>query len=91
MKLVIPLNLLYWSIHIKDESKRGSVFAFIFGLNGLWRCGVTASFGVSFPEMKCNGMTSFTELMDGVTVFEKKNQEVMTGIIQVPFTKQVIC
>ena len=33
MKLVIPLQLLYWSIHTKDESKRGTAFAFIFGVN----------------------------------------------------------
>ena len=33
MKLVIPLHSLYWSIHTKDESKRGSAFAFIFGVN----------------------------------------------------------
>ena len=33
MKLVIPLHTLYWSIHTKDESKRGTVFAFIFGVN----------------------------------------------------------
>ena len=33
MKLVIPLHLLYWSIHTKDESKRGTAFAFIFGVN----------------------------------------------------------
>ena len=33
MKLVIPLLLLYWSIHTKDESKRGTAFAFIFGVN----------------------------------------------------------
>ena len=33
MKLVIPLHSLYWSIHIKDESKRVSAFAFIFGVN----------------------------------------------------------
>ena len=33
MKLVIPLHSLYWSIHTKDESKRGSVFAFIVGVN----------------------------------------------------------
>ena len=33
MKLVILLNLLYWSIHTKDESKRGTAFAFIFGVN----------------------------------------------------------
>ena len=33
MKLVIPLYLLYWSIHTKDESKRGTAFAFIFGVN----------------------------------------------------------
>ena len=33
MKLVIPLHSLYWSIHTKDESKRGSAFSFIFGVN----------------------------------------------------------
>ena len=33
MKLVIPLRSLYWSIHIKDESKRGFAFAFVFGVN----------------------------------------------------------
>ena len=33
MKLAIPLHSLYWSIHTKDESKRGTAFAFIFGVN----------------------------------------------------------
>ena len=33
MKLVIPLHSLYWSIHTKDESKRGTAFAFIFCVN----------------------------------------------------------
>ena len=33
MKLVIPLHSLYWSIHTKDESKCGTTFAFIFGVN----------------------------------------------------------
>ena len=33
MKLVIPLHSLYWSIRTKDESKRGTAFAFIFGVN----------------------------------------------------------
>ena len=33
MKLSIPLHSLYWSIHTKDESKRGTAFAFIFGVN----------------------------------------------------------
>ena len=33
MKLVIPLHSLYWSIHTKDESIRGTAFAFIFGVN----------------------------------------------------------
>ena len=27
------LHSLYWSIHTKDESKRDSAFAFIFGVN----------------------------------------------------------
>ena len=53
MKLVIPLHSLYWSIHTKDESKRGTMFAFIFGVNWLWRCGVTASFAIFFHEIKC--------------------------------------
>ena len=39
------------SIHIKDESKCGIAFAFIFGVNWLWRCGDTASFGVFFQEL----------------------------------------
>ena len=33
MKLVVPLQSLYWSIRTKDESKRGTAFAFIFGVN----------------------------------------------------------
>ena len=33
MKLVIPLHSLHWSIHTKDESKGGTAFAFIFGVN----------------------------------------------------------
>ena len=47
MELVIPLHFISWkkyskrccdtttpeSIHTKDESKRGSAFAFIFGVN----------------------------------------------------------
>ena len=33
MKLAFPLHSLYWSIHTKDESKRGIAFAFIFGVN----------------------------------------------------------
>ena len=49
------------SIHTKDESKRGIAFAFIFAVNWLCRRGVTASFGVFFHEIKCNGMTSFME------------------------------
>ena len=27
------VTLFYWSIHTKDESKRGTAFAFIFGVN----------------------------------------------------------
>ena len=34
------------SIHTKDESKRESAFAFIFGVNWLWHCGVKALFGI---------------------------------------------
>ena len=32
VKLVILLRSLYWSIHTKDERKRGTAFAFIFGV-----------------------------------------------------------
>ena len=63
MKLVIPLHSLYCSIHIKDESKCGTVLAFIFGVNWLWRCGVKVSFEVFFHELKCTGMTSFMKFM----------------------------
>ena len=41
-------------------------FAFIFGVNWLWHCGFTASFGVFFfffHEIKCIRMTSFMEFM----------------------------
>ena len=30
---ICQLHSLYWSIHTKDESKRGIAFAFIFGVN----------------------------------------------------------
>ena len=36
---------------------------FHLGVDWLWRCGVTASYGVFFHERKCNGMTSFMEFM----------------------------
>ena len=62
---VIPLHSLKWSIHTKDESKCTTAFSFIFGVNWLWLCGVTAYFGVCFHEIKCNAMTSFMELMQG--------------------------
>ena len=52
-----------WSIRAGDESKRGTAFAFLFGVNWLLRCGVTASFGVFFHEIKCNGVARFTEFM----------------------------
>ena len=52
-------------IHTKDESKRGIAFAFIFGVNWLWRCGVAASFGVVFDEIECYRMKSFMEFMKG--------------------------
>ena len=63
MKLVILLQSLYWSIHSKDESKRSTACAFIFGVNWLWRCDVTGSFGVFFHEIKCKGMKSFVEFI----------------------------
>ena len=63
MNFVIPLHSWYWSIHTKDESKHGTAFAFIFCVNWLWHCGFTASFGVFFHEIKCNGMTRFLEFM----------------------------
>ena len=48
-------------MHTKDESKRATAFASIFGVHWLWRCDVTASFGVYFHVIKRNGMISFTE------------------------------
>ena len=39
------------------------MFTFIFGVNWLWHCGVTASFGVFFHEIKRNGKTNFMEFM----------------------------
>ena len=63
MKLVIMLYSMYWLIHTKDESKRGTAFAFIFGVNWLCHWGVTVSFGVFFHEIRCNGMMIFMEFM----------------------------
>ena len=63
MKLVIPLHSEYWSIHIKDESKRGTAFAFIFGVID---SGVVVSqhrLESFFHEIKCNGITNFMEFM----------------------------
>ena len=71
MKLVIPLHSLYWSIHSKYESKRGTAFAFIFGVNWLWPCGVSTLFGVFFHEIKCDRMTSFIEFMYMTLVLKK--------------------
>ena len=69
---------MMWSTHLchsvtfieivnshQDESKCTTAFSFIFGVNWLWLCGVTAYFGVCFHEIKCNAMTSFMELMQG--------------------------
>ena len=63
MKVVIPLHSLHWSIHTKDEGKHGTAFALIFGMNWLWCCVVTVSFGVFFHNIKCYGMISFMEFM----------------------------
>ena len=60
MKLVIP----YWSIHTKDESKRGTAFAFIFGVYWLWPCGVTALFGVFFSWNKMYQNDKFNGIHD---------------------------
>ena len=57
MKLVIPLHSLYWLIHTAEPSWLSCV-------NWLWRCGVTALFGIFFHEIKRNGMTSFMDLMN---------------------------
>ena len=74
MKLVILSHSLYWSIHTKDESKRGTAFAFIFGVNWLWHCVVTALFGVFFHvtewQVSCHScandwhMLEFTQLVN---------------------------
>ena len=86
MKLVIPLRSLYWSIHTKDESKRGTAFAFIFGVNWLWRCGVTASFGVFLHKIKCNGMTSFMEFMQSwrFGLARREGDDLSTAIRMIP-------
>ena len=72
MKLVIPLHLLYWSNHIKDESKCGFGFAFIFGVNWLWLTAPIIFGKIHFlliseneftHEIKCYGMTSFMDFI----------------------------
>ena len=52
MKLVIPLHFISWKKTQNDAvtPQRGTAFAFIFGVNWLWRHGVTASFWVFFHE-----------------------------------------
>ena len=57
------LQTMLWHHNTRNESKCGSAFAFIFGVNWLWRCVVTASFEVFFREIKCKGMTGFMEFM----------------------------
>ena len=53
-ELVLPLHLLYRSIHTIDESKDRIAFAFIFGLNWHWRCGVTVlSFFMKWNVTEC--------------------------------------
>ena len=79
LKLVIPLHSLHWLIHTKGESKRGTAFAVIFGVNRLWRCGVTALFEVSLHEIKCIGNTSFLEFMSRVAIFEGRQNRVILG------------
>ena len=46
--MIRAVNRLYWSIHTKDESKRETAFAFIFGVNWLWRCGFPALLRIFF-------------------------------------------
>ena len=59
-------------------------FAFIFGVNWLWHCGVTASFGVFFLEIKCNGMTIFMKFMLYLMFLytQSRNIHVFTVILQ---------
>ena len=47
----------------KDSLRICKAFAFIFGVNWLWHCGVTASFGVFFHGINGYGMTSCMELV----------------------------
>ena len=56
MKLVIPLQSLYWSIHTKDESKRSSAIdsSVVVSQNRLESL---------FHQIKCDRMTSFMEFM----------------------------
>ena len=83
------LHLLYWSIHTKDESKRGTASAFIFDVNWLWSCGVTASFGVFFhaqftPKMKANAelhlLSSLLWIDSGVVVSQHRLESIFHGI-----------
>ena len=76
MKIVIQLHSLHWSIRTKDGSKCGTAFGFIFGVNWLWRCGVTTSFGVSFNEIECNGMTIFMEFSTSVLLGMRRRKAV---------------
>ena len=50
------------SIHTKDESKRDSAFAFIFGVNWLWCCGITALLGVFLEINKHQNLMRFRRL-----------------------------
>ena len=75
MKLVILLHSLYWSIHSKDESKRGTIFALIFKVKlaccsslpwSVWKQTRNWCHSIVwslFSLKKSNGMTSFMQFM----------------------------
>ena len=57
-----------------------------------WRYGVTASFGVFFHEIKCNGMTSFIEFMFTPMRLSMNYAKGWTlSFLEVPLLKYVHC
>ena len=46
------VQVVYWSIHTKEESKRRTTFAFIFGVNWPWCCGVLYHFNQTKPKFE---------------------------------------
>ena len=47
----------------KMKTKSGSAFAFIFGVNWLWRCGITTSFSIFLDSDKHRNLTWLRNLV----------------------------